>query len=139
MITQNYLPQGYSVFSPFGKEMKLSSTTSNYDSSDAIPDSIKVKTNIFDYYYSNKNRVNTKAPVSVKNGKVEIVLNYKEKFIFTNKDKITTTKSSAINKYYLDNKGVLHWYDSSGKYKYSFDKDLLLWNDPKNIDKNLFF
>lgn len=119
--------------------MKLSSTTSNYDSSDAIPDSIKVKTNIFDYYYSNKNRVNTKAPVSVKNGKVEIVLNYKEKFIFTNKDKITTTKSSAINKYYLDNKGVLHWYDSSGKYKYSFDKDLLLWNDPKNIDKNLFF
>ena len=126
LVTQNYLPKGYSVFSPFGKEMKLSNTTSNYDSTDAIPDSIKVKTNIFDYYYSNKNRVNTKAPVSVKNGKVEIVLNYKEKFIFTNKDKITTTKSSAINKYYLDNKGVLHWYDLTGKYKYSFDKDLIL-------------
>ena len=101
LISQGFLPSGYSVISPFGKEIKLSTDT-NYDSTDSIPDSVKVKTNVFDYYYSNKYRVNTKAPVSVKNGKVEIVLSYKEKFIYDNKANITTEKVDAINKYYLD-------------------------------------
>ena len=58
-----FLPLGYSEISPFGKEIKLSTDT-NYDSTDSIPDSVKVKTNVFDYYYSNKYRVNTKAVLS---------------------------------------------------------------------------
>ena len=39
------LPLEYSKISPFGKEIKLSTDT-NYDSTDSIPDSVKVKTKI---------------------------------------------------------------------------------------------
>lgn len=133
LISQGFLSSGYSVISPFGKEIKLSTQT-NYDSTDSIPDSVKVKTNVFDYYYSNKYRVNTKAPVSVKNGKVEIVLSYKEKFIYDNKANITTVKTDARNKYYLDTSGVLHWYDGSNNYKFSIDKELILDSSVKIID-----
>ena len=132
------LPLEYSKISPFGKEIKLSTDT-NYDSTDSIPDSVKVKTNVFDYYYSNKYRVNTKAPVSVKNGKVEIVLSYKEKFIYDNKANITWIKpdkdtKTPKNKYYLDTSGVLHWYDDKGDYKFSIDKELILDSSVKMLD-----
>ena len=120
-----YLPKGFDKINPFGREIKFTSSTS-YSTNDSLPDNVEVKTNLFDYYYSNKYRHYTKAPISVNNNKVEINLSTKEKFIYTNREKITTTKSDARSKYYLDTKGVLHWYDNSGDYKFSVDKDLII-------------
>lgn len=134
LINNGYLPKGFFVINPFGKEINLildeNSTTTNkkddkhkikgFETSDPT-----LKSNLYDYYYSNKLRTHTKAPLSINNSNVEIILSSKEKFIYENKDKITTGTSSA-NKYLLDSNGVLHWYDSTNKYKYSFDKELIL-------------
>jgi hypothetical protein len=125
LIDNNYLPKGFNTINPFGREIKFTSSTS-YSTNDSLPANVEIKTNLFDYYYSNKYRHYTKAPISVNNNKVEINLSTKEKFIYTNKEKITTTKTDARNKYYLDTKGVLHWYDTSGNYKFSVDKDLII-------------
>ena len=125
LIDNNYLPKGFNTINPFGREIKFTSSTS-YSTNDSLPDNVEIKTNLFDYYYSNKYRHYTKAPISVNNNKVEINLSTKEKFIYTNREKITTTKADARNKYYLDTKGVLHWYDTSGNYKFSVDKDLII-------------
>lgn len=130
----NYLPKGFDSINPFGKEIilildeNLTSTNKKddkhkikgFETTDA-----KLKSNLYDYYYSNKYRTYTKAPLSINNSNIEISLSSKEKFIYENKDKITTTTATA-NKYLLDSNGVLHWYDSTTKYKYSFDKELLL-------------
>ena len=82
------------------------------------------------YYYSNENRKYPKAPL-VLNGDVEIILSTKEKFINDAKDKITKSKTNVSNKYYLDDKEVLHFYAPSEKYKYSYDKEILLSKDGK--------
>ena len=128
LIDNNYLPKGFNTINPFGREIKFTSSTS-YSTNDSLPDNVEIKTNLFDYYYSNKYRHYTKAPISVNNNKVEINLSTKEKFIYTNREKITTTKADARNKYYLDTKGVLHWYDTNGVYKFSVDKDLIVDKD----------
>lgn len=125
LVDNNYLPKGFNTINPFGREIKFTSSTS-YSTNDSLPDNVEIKTNLFDYYYSNKYRHYTKAPISVNNNKVEINLSTKEKFIYTNREEITTTKNDARNKYYLDTKGVLHWYDTSGNYKFSVDKDLII-------------
>ena len=84
---------------------------------------------LYDYYYSNKLRTHTKAPLGINNSNVEIILSFKEKFIYENQTNITTTKNDAISatagKYYLDTNGVLHWYQG-GAYKFSVDKDLIV-------------
>jgi hypothetical protein len=113
---------------PFGKEMKFDTTTA-YKLEASIPDNIDLKTNIFDYYYSSKYRTYTKAPLSINNSNVEIKLSSKEKFIYDNKDKVTTTATGAVSKYYLDDKNILHWYGDDGKYKFSVAKDLLVAED----------
>jgi hypothetical protein len=136
LIENNYLPKGFSLINPFGKEIKFSSTVNSYDSSDSLPDNIEIKTNLFDYYYSNEYRVYTKAPLSINSKKVEIILSTKEKFIYDNQLKITTIKADAKNKYYLDPKGVLHWYDNNGVYKFSFDKELILDSSVNMLDSN---
>ena len=125
LITNNYLPKGFSNINPFGKEMKFDTTTP-YKLESSIPDNIDLKTNIFDYYYSSKYRTYTKAPLSVNNSNVEIKLSSKEKFIYDNKDKVTTTVTGAVSKYYLDGNSILHWYGDDGKYKFSVAKDLLV-------------
>ena len=125
LIDNNYLPKGFSNINPFGKEMKLDTTTP-YKLESSIPDNIDLKTNIFDYYYSSKYRTYTKAPLSVNNSNVEIKLSSKEKFIYDNKNKVTTTATGAVSKYYLDTNSILHWYGDDGKYKFSVAKDLLV-------------
>lgn len=140
----NYLPKGFDSINPFGKEIILildeNLTTTNkkddkhkikgFETTDA-----KLKSNLYDYYYSNKYRTYTKAPLSINNSNIEISLSSKEKFIYENKDKITTTTATA-NKYLLDSNGVLHWYDSTTKYKYSFDKELLLDSSVNPLNAN---
>lgn len=101
-------------------------TTTPYKLESSIPDNIDLKTNIFDYYYSSKYRTYTKAPLSVNNSNVEIKLSSKEKFIYDNKNKVTTTATGAVSKYYLDTNSILHWYGDDGKYKFSVAKDLLV-------------
>ena len=130
LITNAYLPKGFSNINPFGKEMKFD-TTSPYKIQDSIPDNVELKTNIFDYYYSNKYRIHTKAPLSINNNKIEIILSSKEKFIYDNKENITTVKptTAIASKYYLDENNILHWYDSDGKYKFSYTKDLIVADD----------
>ena len=116
-----YLPKGYSVISPFGKEIKLNNIKHQIES--FIPS--ELKSNLYDYYYTNKNRTNTKAPLSL-NSNVNISLSSNEKFIVENTDKIKTIKSDVKSGYYLDEKGILHWYDANNKYKFSITNDLLV-------------
>ncbi len=140
----SFLPKGFDTINPFGKEISLildeNSTTTNkkddkhkirgFESSDPI-----LKSNLYDYYYSNKYRTYTKAPLSINNSNIEIILSSKEKFIYENKEKITTTTATA-DKYLLDSNSVLHWYDSTTKYKYSFDKELLLDSSVNPLNAN---
>lgn len=127
-----YLPKGFSKINPFGREMKLSTEKIE----DELPSNIKVISNISDYYYSNENRKYTKAPFSSNNNKVGIDLTSKEKYILEFKDLITLDKSLALNKYHLDTNGVLHWYDASGIYKFSIDKDLIIGSSVTMFDEN---
>lgn len=121
---QNFLPKGFDSINPFGKV--ISFKNNEYVINGFSTTDNTLKSNLYDYYYSNRYRTYTKAPLSINESEVQIILSTKEKFIFNNKSKITTTKEDAKAKYYLDSNEVLHWYDSSGNYKYSFDKDLLL-------------
>ncbi|MDY3201471.1 MAG: hypothetical protein RBQ84_10995 [Arcobacter sp.] len=129
LLIDNYLPKGFSTINPFGKIISLIEDNKIESS---LPEDMNLKSNLYDYYYSNKYRTYTKAPLKIKkdnednNDEVEILLSSKEKFIYSNKSKITTTKEDAKDKYFLDSKGVLHWYDASEKYKFSFDNELLL-------------
>ena len=130
LITNNYLPKGFSNINPFGKEMEFDTSKAAKDNKkenkleSSIPENLK--TNLFDYYYSSKYRTYTKAPFSINNNKIEIKLSSKENFIYTNQTKITTTATGAISKYYLDTNSILHWYGDDGKYKFSVAKDLLV-------------
>lgn len=125
--TTGYLPSNFSTNNYFGGTISFSTNTHNLISFTTTDNNLK--SNIYDYYYSNKYRTNTKAPLSTNNSDVEIILSTKEKFIYTYKSSITTTKADAINetagKYYLDTNGVLHWYQN-GSYKFSVDKDLIV-------------
>ena len=128
LITNNYLPAGFSESNPFNVKMEFDTSTA-YKLKSSIPDNIDLKTNVFDYYYSNKYRVYTKAPMSIKNNKIEIILSAKEKFIYDNKDKVTTTVTDAVDEYYLDDNEILHYYGSDGNYKFSVNKDLIVDKD----------
>lgn len=138
--TANYLPKGFDIINPFGKQITIildnnSTTTDKKDDIHKIrgfeSTDPKLKSNLYDFYYSNKYRTHTKAPLSINNSNIEIILSSKERFMYENSSKITTTAPNNSTKtpkdsYYLDKNGVLHWYDSSGNYKYSFDKELVL-------------
>lgn len=125
--TTGYLPSNFSTNNYFGGTISFSTNTHKLISFTTTDNNLK--SNIYDYYYSNKYRTNTKAPLSTNNSDVEIILSTKEKFIYTNKNKITTTKADAVSatagEYYLDTNGVLHWYEG-GTYKFSVDKDLIV-------------
>lgn len=125
--TTGYLPSNFSTNNYFGGTISFSTNTHKLISFTTTDNNLK--SNIYDYYYSNKYRTNTKAPLSTNNSDVEIILSTKEKFIYTNKSKITTTKADAVSatagEYYLDTNGVLHWYEG-GVYKFSVDKDLIV-------------
>ena len=132
------LPKGFDIINPFGKEIRLINGNKIEGFKTTDP---KLKSNLYDYYYSNKYRIYTKAPLSINNSNVEIILSSKEKFIYENSSKITITVPDNSSKtpkdsYYLDENGVLHWYDASGDYKYSFDKELVLDESVPLFDNN---
>jgi hypothetical protein len=116
-----YLPRGYSIFSPFGKEIKLNTTKHQIESFL----SAELKSNLYDYYYSDKNRTNTKSPLSLSNY-TTIILSSDEEYIVENSTSIKTVKSEANPGFYLDEKGVLHWYDEDNKYKFTIANDLIV-------------
>lgn len=124
LSSSDYLPTGYSNLNSFGKVITINTT--NHQLEDFIPLNTQLKSNLYDYYYSNKNREYTKAPLSFENNNVNIILSDDEKFIVENTSNITKTQTEAINKYYLDDRGVLHWYDNDGNYKFSITKDLIV-------------
>lgn len=145
--TNAYLPKGFDDKNPFGKIMTLrvnvgtltdDTISGRKDDKHFIesflPNDVKVKSNLYDYYYSNSNRKYTKAPLGLNNNNIEIVLSSKEKFIYQNESLITTNFASKNNKYYLDTKGVLHYYDNTGKYKFSYDKELLVDESVNMLD-----
>ncbi|MDD2894992.1 MAG: hypothetical protein PHG81_03135 [Aliarcobacter sp.] len=125
--TTGYLPSSFSTNNYFGGNISFSTNVHKLKSFTTTDNNLK--SNIYDYYYSNKYRINTKAPLSTNNSDIEIILSAKEKFIYTNKTDITTVKATAVSatagKYYLDTNGVLHWYEG-GVYKFSVDKDLIV-------------
>lgn len=131
-----YLPSNFSTNNYFGGNISFPTNTTHKLRSFTTSDN-DLKSNIYDYYYSNKYRINTKAPLSTNNSDVEIILSPKEKFIYTYKSNITTSldnaKSATAGKYYLDTNGVLHWYQN-GSYKFSVDKDLIVDSSVTIID-----
>jgi hypothetical protein len=144
----NYLPKGFNEINPFGKQMKLRIDENilpldikddKHEIENFLTTDLKLKSNLYDYYYTNTNRVNTKAPMGINNNNVEIILSTKEKFIYTNKNSITTIKNTAVGtasgKYYLDANNILHWYES-GKYKFSINKDLIVDENVNMLDLN---
>ena len=98
---KTYLPDGFTTSNLFGKFIYLD-TTDNHLTND-LPSN--VKSLLYDEYYSNKNRIYTKAPNSKKNKKIKIVLLKKENYILT--QTVTMNKDTTKNKeYYLDDDGV---------------------------------
>lgn len=131
IIGLKYLPLGYSKINPFGKIITLNTTKHQIEN--FMPLNSQLKSNLYDYYYNNKNRIYTQAPLSLENNSLNIILSVDEKFIVDNSSNITKIKSEA-NKYYLDDRGILHWYDGSNNYKFSITNDLLVDQSVKILD-----
>lgn len=144
----NYLPKGFNEITPFGNQIELvidvnilplDLADDKHKIKSFFTTDLKLKSNLYDYYYSDKNRVNTKAPLSTRDDSVEVVLSAKEKFIYKNKNNITTIKDTAIStpagKYFLDTNSVLHWYQN-GVYKFSIDKELIVDENVNMLDLN---
>ena len=135
-LTNNstYLPVGFNLENPFNSNENISLDTTNHKIIVTIPQEF-LKTNVYDYYYSNKYRTNTKAPLSKLQVSVKIVLDSKEKFISNNSSKITIDSTNKNGKYFLDSNEVLHWYTSAGVYQFSIagnnlivDKDVEIFD-----------
>jgi hypothetical protein len=130
----NYLPKGFEKKNLFGKTISLD-LSKTYIVSE-IPST--VKSSLYDKYYSNKNRVYTNAPLSKKNHNIGIVLSEKEKYILNLSTPISKTKplsTSTTDTYYLDDKGILHWY-SLGKIIYSFNENLIVYPDANMVESD---
>ncbi|APW64452.1 hypothetical protein LPB137_00685 [Poseidonibacter parvus] len=125
-----YLPDGFSYSNLFGQSISLDDTNTYIIS--LIPSN--VKSSLYDKYYSNENRVYSKAPLSKENHNVSIVFSSKEEYIFNNLSLITTDDTLIKNKYLLDDKGVLHWYDDNGDILYSFDEKIIVYPTANMID-----
>ncbi|MGB1226880.1 MAG: hypothetical protein ACPG9K_03235 [Poseidonibacter sp.] len=131
-ISSLTLPAGFSDSNLFNGDLTLHSSKSYIKNT--MPSS--VKSALYDEYYSNKNRVYTKAPSSKINENIQVVLSTKEKYILNTTLPITTSTSNLKNKYHLDSKGVLHWYDSSGDILYSYDDKLVVYSKAGLIDED---
>lgn len=130
------LPNGFDKSNLFNTNLSLHSTE-NYIKNN-MPSN--VKSALYDEYYSNKNRVYTKAPSSKLNNNVQIILSSKEKYIVNLPDtstlSITTSTTNLKSTYYLDPQGVLHWYDDNGNILYSYDEKLVVYDEANLIDDN---
>lgn len=123
------LPAGFTTLNYFNKPITLTNiknTKIEVKLNSDLPKVLKEKINVYEYYYSNKNRVYTIAPITSHNKSIKIKLSEEDKYIIEFQDQITTDKTEARNKYYLDEHGVLHWYDNSNNYKFSYGKNLIL-------------
>ena len=125
LIDLNYLPKGFNIKNSFGKEIVIKE---NHKLETFTDNDLSLKESLDDYF-SNKYRSDTKAPLSVNKNDVEIILSADETYKIEFMDKITTNKAAlgTLTGYYLDEKGLLHWYDS-GNYKYTLSKDLIVDN-----------
>ena len=133
LISSGYLDSEFDKINPFtGLNIKLASE--NEELEENLPVEIKSKSFLYDYYYSNVNREHTKAPLGKQSKLIEIPLSLHEKYFLKYKDIITTDYANKNGKYYLDNNGILHWYDSGGNYKFSFGSDLIIDSSVEIID-----
>lgn len=125
LIDLNYLPKGFNIKNSFGKEIIIKE---NHKLETFTDNDLSLKESLDDYF-SNKYRSNTKPPLSVNKNDVEIILSADETYKIEFMDKITTNKIAlgTLTGYYLDEKGLLHWYDN-GNYKYTLSKDLIVDN-----------
>ncbi len=117
LISNNYLPKGFSSINPFGKQMIINVNIIE----NTIPDSVKI--NAYDYYYTSKYRTNTVEPLNLDSDEVKIKLSKKEQIIFEKRSEIDN--ASPVSEYKLED-GVLSWYDSNGNYMFSYDGDKLI-------------
>jgi len=124
LISNKLLPDGFSKDSFFKSIIQLEKN--KHQIRNIFSTKLKLRTSLLDYYYNDENRVYTKAAISENNKNINIILNEREKYILKFKDSITTNKSNAKNKYYLDPQGILHWYNNSNKYKFSYSKENLI-------------
>lgn len=132
---EDYLPKGFSFINLFGKSLSLHASKSYIVNE--IP--TNVKSSLYDKYYSNEDRVYSKAPLSKESQNVDIVFSEKEEYILSliSTSEVTTDKvtaqSTVTNTYYLDDEGILHWYEGDEVY-YSFNKSLIVYPNANMLD-----
>lgn len=135
LISNGNLQDGFSIINDFGKVITL-----NYDATNKISyieNEINVDTKsitkFYDFYYSNKNRIYTQAPVSLDSKVVKINLSKIESFALQSQDNLLTsdqnlTSAELANKYLLEN-GVVTSYDASGNKEFTYNgKDIIIHN-----------
>lgn len=146
LIDNDFLPKGFSVINPFGKEIKIVSEKSKIE--EFSSDNLTLTSALSQYYYTDIYRENTKSSQKAKQN-ISINLNFTENFIYENQTIITNIEVDAKDKtdkggYYIQN-GVLNWFDKDGNYKFTIAKDVLSKeliidednnNYKINIDKN---
>lgn len=120
------IPSGFSSLNFFSKTISLKTLNLKAYINSQLPTLLKDKVNVYEYYYSNENRKYTLAPIDINSDAVKIKLSIKEKYILEFKNQITRDKDLALNKYYLDDSGILHWYDLLGNYKFSYGDNLII-------------
>lgn len=137
LLDNDFLPKGFSVINPFGKEIKFVSGKNKIEkfrSSD-----LTLNSSLNYYYYTDIFREDTKSSQKADED-ININLSFKENFIYNNKDIITNNKDKAKEKtneggYYIEN-GVLSWFDKDGNYKFTIAKDILSKEQIINEDSN---
>lgn len=130
----NYLPNGFNTSNLFGKLLSLHPSETYIVNE--IP--LNIKSTLYDKYYSNENRVYSKAPLSKKSTNVGISFSEKEQYILNSPTTITIDETSAKESsspiYLLDDRGILHLYDGGGNIVYSFDENLIVYEDTSRTD-----
>ncbi len=132
LIDNAFLPKGFSVINPFGKEIKLISTKNKIE--EFRSDNLALTSALNQYYYTDIYRNNTKSSQKAKQN-ININLNFTEDFIYKNQSIITNNEVDAKTKYYIQN-GVLNWFDENGNYKFTIAKDILSKDQIINEDIN---
>ena len=132
LIDNAFLPKGFSVINPFGKEIKLISTKNKIE--EFTSDNLALTSALNQYYYTDIYRNNTKSSQKAKQN-ININLNFTEDFIYKNQSIITNNEVDAKTKYYIQN-GVLNWFDENGNYKFTIAKDILSKDQIINEDIN---
>lgn len=121
LIDNAFLPKGFSVINPFGKEIKIVSKEGKIEKFSS--DNLILNSALNQYYYTDIYRKNTKSSQKEKQN-ISINLSFTENFIYKNQTIITNNSEEAKDKYYLEN-GVLSWFEKDGNYKFTIAKDIL--------------